>query len=126
MFITIENGLINGGSEINNSRFWTENNYQVEVSEELYNTIMSAPGKYKYDTETKNFIENADYEAEQAQFTREKQTEEIKERLRQLDEQRIRAIAEPSIKDEQTGETWLEYYNKQVQILRMELNELEK
>ena len=49
---------------------------------------------------------------------------EIKQQLRVLDEQRIRAIAEPSIKDEETGETWLEFYNKQIFDLRDELNTL--
>ncbi len=51
---------------------------------------------------------------------------EIKESMRVLDEQRIRALAEPSVKDEETGETWLEYYNAQVQSLREELQGIEQ
>jgi len=41
--------------------------------------------------------------------------------IKLLDESRIRSIAEPSIKDEATGETWLDYYNKQVSDLRLQL-----
>lgn len=51
--------------------------------------------------------------------------EEIKESLSKIDEQRIRAIAEPSVKDEATGETWLEHYNTLVGLLRAELKALE-
>lgn len=57
---------------------------------------------------------------------RARRVQQIKEELKLLDEQRIRALAEPSIKDEETGETWLEYYNAQVVKLREELNELEQ
>ena len=42
----------------------------------------------------------------------------------ELDSKRIRAICEPSIKDETTGETWLDYYNSQVKVLREELKNL--
>lgn len=47
---------------------------------------------------------------------------EIQAELETLDKKRVRAIAEPSLKDENT--TWLEYYNKQIQELRNELNSL--
>lgn len=69
-YINIENGEINGGSEINNSRFWSESYFQVEVEEDVYNLIISSPGKYKYDQQTGEFIENSDYEQEQAQKER--------------------------------------------------------
>ena len=72
------------------------------------------------------FADTPEYEEEQAQVAKRKRIDEIKFELRQLDESRIRAIAEPSIKDEETGETWLEYYNGLVLQLRAELNELEK
>lgn len=49
---------------------------------------------------------------------------EIEKQLLELDSKRIRAICEPSIKDETTGETWLDYYNKQVLKLREELASL--
>lgn len=44
--------------------------------------------------------------------------------ISELDRKRIRAICEPSVKDETTGQTWLEYYNLQVQELRTQVNAL--
>ena len=56
-------------------------------------------------------------------FTAEK-TEKINDlqfQISELDRKRIRAMCEPSIKDETTGQTWLEYYNQQVQDLRNQI-----
>lgn len=47
---------------------------------------------------------------------------EIQEELENLDQKRIRALAEPSLKDENT--TWLEYYNSQIIELRTELTSI--
>ena len=47
---------------------------------------------------------------------------EIQSELNDLDKKRIRALAEPALKDEDT--TWLEYYNSQITSLRNELNEI--
>ena len=47
---------------------------------------------------------------------------EINKQLEVLDKKRIRAIAEPSLMDEDTS--WLEYYNRQVQKLRDELKSI--
>lgn len=47
---------------------------------------------------------------------------EIQEELENLDQKRIRALAEPSLKDENT--TWLEYYNAQIIELRTELTSI--
>ena len=47
---------------------------------------------------------------------------EIQEELDNLDQKRIRALAEPSLKDENT--TWLEYYNAQIIELRTELTSI--
>ena len=48
----------------------------------------------------------------------------LKSKLEELDTKRIRAICENEIKDETTGETWVEYYNSQVIELRKQLNNL--
>lgn len=47
---------------------------------------------------------------------------EIQRELDTLDKKRIRAIAEPSMKDE--NESWLEFYNKQIKTFRDELAQL--
>jgi len=48
----------------------------------------------------------------------------LNSQINELDLKRIRAVCEPSIKDEITGETWLEYYNAQVLNLRNQINTL--
>ena len=53
-----------------------------------------------------------------------KEIDSINIQISQLDLKRIRAICEPSIKDETTGETWLEYYNTQIVELRNQIQEL--
>jgi len=47
---------------------------------------------------------------------------EIEAELDDLDKKRIRALAEPSMKDE--NETWLEFYNNKIRMLRNELSNL--
>lgn len=46
--------------------------------------------------------------------------------IQDLDFKRIRALCEPSIKDEETGETWLDYYNTQISDLRNQLQTLQE
>ncbi|MDD3436737.1 MAG: hypothetical protein PHC64_06260 [Candidatus Gastranaerophilales bacterium] len=46
----------------------------------------------------------------------------IQNQIDELDKKRIRAIVEPSIKDEATGQTWLEYYTAQIMALRTEIS----
>lgn len=49
-FINIKNGKADGVSQINNSRFADENNFQIEIDEETYNKIIE--GKiYKYEND---------------------------------------------------------------------------
>lgn len=56
----------------------------------------------------------------------EKQINKINEELSELDMKRIRAICEPEIKDEETGETWLDYYNSQILSLREQIQQLKE
>lgn len=46
---------------------------------------------------------------------------ELQKQIDELDKKRIRAIAEPTLKDAQSGQTWLEYYTHQIQALRAEM-----
>ena len=57
---------------------------------------------------------------------RQDEISEIMHTLDSLDKKRIRAICEPEVKDTETGETWLEYYNSQIQGLRDRLQELQE
>ena len=61
-----------------------------------------------------------EYKASQLQIQKEERSKAILEELDYLDKKRIRAICEPeTLRDD--GKTWLEYYNKQIFILREEL-----
>ena len=48
----------------------------------------------------------------------------LNSQINELDLKRIRAVCEPSIKDEETGETWLDYYNNLVIAIREQINTL--
>lgn len=45
----------------------------------------------------------------------------LQSQIDELDKKRIRAIAEPALKDAQNGQTWLEYYTMQIQTLRAQM-----
>ena len=71
-YINIENGNLNGGSELNNSKYYTEDYSQIEVSQALYEDYLANQNKYIYDAETNSIISNPNYEAEQAQRERQR------------------------------------------------------
>lgn len=52
------------------------------------------------------------------------QKEALQIQIDEIDKRRIRAICEPEVKDEETGQTWLEYYTQQIQELRKEISNL--
>lgn len=65
---------------------------------------------------------NLNYEIEKAEKDKQVRIEELKEQLEELDKKRIRAICEPSMKTE--TQSWLEYYNEQVEHIRQVMAEL--
>jgi len=48
----------------------------------------------------------------------------LQSQIAEIDLKRIRASIEPSIKDETSGQTWLEFYTEQVQELREQIASL--
>lgn len=48
----------------------------------------------------------------------------IQSQIDELDKKRIRAGFEPVVKDDATGQTWLEYYTEQIQYLRNQIADL--
>lgn len=91
-----------------------------EVSKELHDDYVAHRNKYKYvDGE---IVLNENYEQEEEEKYKQEQRQILIEQIEELDKKRIRAVCEPSVKDEITGETWLDYYNKQIASLREELN----
>ena len=68
------------------------------------------------------------YEPDKEDIEKKKKQEvrdNILAQISDLDRKRIRALSEPSIKDEITGESWLDYYNSQIVELRKNLAEVE-
>lgn len=65
---------------------------------------------------------NPTYFIEQEKMEKEEQKVSILAQLDELDKKRIRAVCEPSMKTE--TQSWLEYYNEQISLLRQELSEL--
>lgn len=63
-YLWVENGIINGGSDLIQQDVWTDNRFQVEVSEELYNAYITNQDRYIY--QDGKIKENPDYEQEKA------------------------------------------------------------
>lgn len=112
----------------------------IEITEDYWKELMDAQTEGKiiipyensviavYENEY-SFIDNkwvklSEEEAQAKQLTIQNaiRLNEIQAELDELDRKRIRAIAEASLKDENT--TWLEYYNSQISELRNEYTQL--
>ena len=119
-YIFVENGILNGAGELEQLDDGVLN---IEVSDEIYNNYLAE--RYRYIYSNGSIVENPQYNKEKQNAAIEKRIEEIHNELNALDEKRIRAVCESEIKDNQTGETWLEYYNSLVIDLRTELDALE-
>lgn len=50
----------------------------------------------------------------------------LQSQIEELDKKRVRAICEPEIKDEKTGQTWLEFYTLQIQDYREQLEKFKQ
>ena len=108
----------------NNNILIAENRYALE---RFYDNVLELPDDYeqgKYIVVDGELVLNPDWEEEQKRKAIEEEKTSIKSQLKELDGKRIRAICENEIKDETTGETWVEYYNSQVVELRKQLNNL--
>lgn len=102
------------GKIVQPSSFFGEREFQLS-----YQEFISKPeGFYIYDDLTEDIIPNPNFEYLQAEKINFKLKENLKKQLEELDIKRIRAICEPTVKDTETGETWLEFYNNQIQELR--------
>ena len=86
-----------------------------------------------YTQDETNIYEHLNYIESEEDFINRTEQLEIQEQINrlnaeisELDIKRIRAVCEPSIKDEETGETWLDYYNNLVIAIRLQINELKE
>lgn len=86
--------------------------------------ISCADGYLIYNPELDKIIVNPNWKKNQEKNNIYMQIKNYEKELEELDKKRVRAICEPSIKDEDTQETWLGFYNSQVAEIRQKLNTL--
>lgn len=109
-----------------------ENQQMDENGNSINYPLAEVPEDYFENSDKYNFtggifqdISNSDeYKSKILVQQNEARKTELTEQINELDLKRIRAGFEPSIKDEGTGETYLEYYTNQIINLRNELNGL--
>lgn len=100
---------------------WCENPYLdyqfVDIDYATFN-----PQRYEVQEGVLVDVSNTpEYLAAQEALNKENLKKELEQRLGELDIKRIRAICEPQIKEMETGQTWLEYYNQQIKALREQI-----
>lgn len=119
-YIFVENGVLNGAGE---AEQLDENVLNIEVSEDVYRAYLDDSLKFIF--AEGQIVQNPNYEKDKEKSLNSARISEIKRLLEDIDTKRIRAICENEIKDTETGEMWLDYYNSQVLELRNELKSLE-
>ena len=102
---------------------FTEGVKNIEVSEDVFNSYKNDNLKYVYSNG--KIVPNPNYENDKQSVFIKERIEDIYKELELLDAKRIRAVCEDEVRDEKTGETWLDYYNSQVYDLRVELASLQ-
>lgn len=97
---------------------WCENAYlDYEYVDIDYSTFN--PEKYSViDGVLTDITGTEEYRAKLVEMEKSEKSVELNAKIDELDKKRVRAIAEPELKDAESGETWLEYYTKQVRALR--------
>lgn len=96
----------------------------IEIEEEQAYEIDSNIEKYRYiNGEIVDISETQEYKDKITQTENQAKKANLQIQIEDLDKKRIRAICEPEIKDEESGQSWLEYYNLQVQELRNQIAE---
>ena len=119
-YIYVENDKINGCGHfpVLNEEF-----QNIEVPDEIYNRFLEDTNQYIW--ENGALVENPQYQELKEKENIKEQINEINDKLATLDLKRIRAVCEDEIRNEKTGETWLDFYNSQIYELRTKLNSLE-
>lgn len=89
-----------------------------------YNNKVIAAKETEFEFQNGSWVKLSETQSKTRQLTIQNavRAEEIRTKLDMLDKKRVRAIAEPTLKDENS--TWLEYYNSQIAQLRNELAEI--
>ena len=118
-YLFIENEKINGCGEIKRAEPEIIN---LEVSDEIYNNYIIEPYKFIY--KSGSVIQNPEYEKLKTQKEISDKISAISLQLEILDKKRIRAVCENTVKNTESGQTWLEYYNEKKKKLREQIFQL--
>ncbi len=118
-YIYVQNDKINGCGQCMQL---TEGVKNIEVSSEIFENFINNNLLYIYKDD--KIVPNPNYENDKQNEFIQQRINEIHTELETLDTKRIRAVCEDEIKNESTGETWLDFYNGQVYDLRVELASL--
>jgi len=102
--------------------YCNENGFHIESSESYFYALES------YQTIRNNEVfdlrNDTEFQNQQMQIEVDLRKLAIEKQIDELDKKRIRAMCEPAIKNAQTGETWLSYYNSLIVVLRQELAQI--
>lgn len=115
-YYLLENGKITQSADFK----FSEN--CLETQEEIVRDELS--GQMYLQSDYDALIETEDYKAKVSVQENAITKAQLQSQIDELDKKRIRAIAEPSVKDESTGQTWLEHYNSQIADLREQISQL--
>lgn len=120
------NKLATGYTKTERENFIVQyNHYQgMKITENEYGIFATSANEEIQNGEIIDISETSEYQTKILTEQNEQRKAELKTRISKLDLKRIRAGFEPAIKDETTGETYLEYYTNQIITLRNELNRL--
>ena len=100
-----------------------QNNGKIIIPYEN-NVIAVNENEYSFENGKWNKLSTEEVQTKQLKIQNAIREKEILNKLYEIDKKRIRAIAEPALKDENT--TWHEYHNSQITELRKELAEITK
>lgn len=115
-YYILENGIITQSADFRFSENCLETEEEIvldELSGQLYL-------KNDYDV----LISKDEYKAKVLAAKDAVKKADLLARIDELDKKSIRALREGGVKDETTGQTWLDYYTEQIVELRAEMAEL--
>lgn len=113
--------LLENGKVTQSAEFKFDDNC-LETDEKIVREELS--GQLYLQSDYNNLIATEEYKTKLALREKESKIIELTSQIEKLDQKRIRAGFESTVKDESTGQTWLEYYTSKIQDLRFQINAL--
>lgn len=112
-YYLLENGIITQSANFQFSES------AIATEEEIVRDDLS--GQLMLKSEHETLTQTDEYKAKALTQENAIKKAELILKIEELDKKRIRASLEPSVKDETTGQTWLEFYNTQITDLRSQI-----